>query len=156
MRKGIFWTGFLFAIPALIALFHDIYLAWFADPAVLKQIKTLSSENLELDIPWGNAFQFSDLGYVWMLYSDDSLHALHEMLGEGFFSTALDFVLKLPGVGVGLIIAFVAYGLLALRWKAGKWPFDDMKAPRGEDAKKFGDDPLNRTGKSSHYKYKRR
>jgi hypothetical protein len=85
---------FLFTLPLLAAIGHDVYYAYQQNPAAIIQ-----------------AFQFSDLGWLWLTYAGDSYHSVRDMIDPGLWKKFIGPVLEQKSIVVAAVPALICYVL---------------------------------------------
>ena len=109
---------FILFLPFLLALGHDLHLAYFSNDEKIQQL-----ENLNIDT---SQFRISDLGWVWTNRSADSYEWARQNVSTDTWQNILDPILQLPTMVVALIPFVFGILILMIMFVLGVGPYKGM------------------------------
>lgn len=137
---------FILLLPFLAVLGHDVYYSYFSNDDKIRQV-----ERLNID---PNAFEMSDLGWIWNNYSPDTMEIARDGVEPDIWKEKVDPILQYPAMIV-VIIPF-AMGLIFCLFARilGVWPFADKMSSFSRKGKES--DAVYKHAKSKALKYSRK
>ena len=102
--RGVSLLCFLFILPALLVLGHDLYLA-FGEEGTFLPVK------------------LSDAGWLWTTYAPDLYDRARESLDPGFWTRWVEPILRQKALAVAAVPALCLYALLFALKLFGRGPF---------------------------------
>lgn len=145
MSGGIKLLCFLLLIPCLAAIGHDLYSAYFSDPAKVAQLEALNINPED--------YQVSDAGYMLLKYTPEFYESSRTIIGEHAWLSYVDPILKQYTFVVALIPAALFYLYLLFAFVLGIAPFSSGKFNK-KNAPHM--DTYERRNTESTFKYKRK
>jgi len=138
-------TLFLFLLPFLCALSHDIYINYFSTPEKVKKIERLQINFQE--------FEPSDAGWVWQKYSTETFDMARTNTSTATWKHSINPILQLETMLVAIIPFACLCAIFLLCFLIGIWPF-----PRGFYARKRKDNGFSvyKGDQGSAVKFKRK
>ncbi|HRQ60922.1 MAG TPA: hypothetical protein PLO23_05360 [Alphaproteobacteria bacterium] len=121
MKEGLGLILFLVALPALIALGHDIYLFYLVNEELANDMDFAALSALYAEDTPGRGFNFASFGFLWTHYAPDHFREFQASLDQADWDAIRPYLRweAFPTFG---IFAAVIYVLVAL-----KSLFDRMK-----------------------------
>ena len=147
--RGVHGFMVMVALPALLALAHDIFLFVTRGGTV----DTLQ-ETLGADAEPGVKSLFATLGWIWTHYSKESYKWVVENTSETVWAY-INALLTQKAFFVGLGFAGFFYVILGIMKIFGAGPFSESGKSFGSGNKRI-DAVLNKKQKPSKFKYKRK
>jgi hypothetical protein len=119
MSGGLKLLCFLLLLPAIAAIGHDLYAAYYSDPQKIAKL-----ERLDID---PQTYQASDAGYLLLQYAPNFYEQSRTMIGEAAWVRYADPILKQYTFVVALIPAALFYLYLLIAFVLGLPPFSGNK-----------------------------
>jgi len=136
---------FLLLIPFFAAIGHDLYLAYFDDPAKVAKIEALQIDPKD--------YQVSDAGYLLKEYAPGFYDSARQSIGEETWLRYIDPVLQQYTFVVALVPAVLFYLYLLFAFVLGLPPFATGKYNKGKAPNMDG---YERRNTETTFKYKRK
>lgn len=145
MSGGIKLFCFLLLIPFFAAIGHDVYVAYYSDPAKVAKLEALDIDPQD--------YQVSDAGYLLLQYAPNFYEDARVTVGEEKWVKYFDPILEQYTFVVALVPAVLFYLYLLFAFVLGIPPFSSGKFNR---AKEPHMDSYERRGTETTFKYKRK
>lgn len=142
MRGRLFFVCFLFTLPLLAALGHDIYFAY---------------NNNETGISIDEPFKLTDITWMLVTYAPDFYDWLRESVSQSTWQNILVPLMSQKTAFIAAIPAVLLYGFLIIAKFGGFWPFSDKPLFQRDDRKKgyaFKGEGINKKRDQMRYKRK--
>lgn len=137
--RGFIAFLFIVTLPLLAVLGHDAYLYYM---------------NQQNNVPGGENFLFSDVGFLWNQYSPDTLAVMKGSFDPGNWEVFYLYVLKQQAAVIAGVFACFFY-IMAFLFKLFRiWPFNEGSVRVRRKNRKV--DVILGDAKTSDYKYKRK
>lgn len=122
MSGGVKTFLFILIIPLLLAVSHDVYLNYLSNSDKIEQIASMSVSPDE--------FQMTELGWVWLEYSEESYALVKESVSEKTWAKYIGPTLNMKTIIVSAAPIPIGLFLTLFAWVLGIWPFAHVHKPK--------------------------
>jgi hypothetical protein len=115
MKEGLSLILFIVAIPALIALGHDLYLFYLVNQDMAKELDIAEFTALYTQDTPGRGFHFASFGFLWTHYAPDNFRATAEAMGPENWNALRPYLSwqAFPTFGIFALAVYALVGLVA-------------------------------------------